>query len=138
MGPGRPRVDSDQQDQAPGDCGPLRRRDRRALRMSDTRRISAMTAVDSDVHTDVHTFAFWERSRDERTATFKWLRENDPVSWHPPAESLLLPPEQNVKGFWSITKYAHVQEVSRSPVFCSGQGIFMEDMPEVVLAAAMS
>jgi cytochrome P450 len=29
-------------------------------------------------------------------------------------------------------------EAARSPVFCSGQGIFMEDMPEVVLAASMS
>ena len=80
-----------------------------------------MTAVP----TDIETFAFWERDRAERMAAFRWLRDHDPVSWHPPAESLLLPPEENTKGFWSITKHAHIQEVSRSPVFCSGEGIFM-------------
>ncbi|UTI62650.1 cytochrome P450 [Paraconexibacter antarcticus] len=90
------------------------------------------------VLTDVETFAFWERSRQERMAAFKWLRENDPVSWHPPADSLLMDPEDNVNGFWALTKHAHIQEASRSRAFCSSQGIFMEDMPEVVLAAAMS
>jgi cytochrome P450 len=94
----------------------------------------AMTAV----RTDIETFAFWERDRAQRMAAFQWLRDHDPVSWHSPAESLLLPPELNTKGFWSITKHAHIQEVSRSAVFSSGEGIFMEDMPEVVLAAAMS
>jgi cytochrome P450 len=88
--------------------------------------------------TDIETFAFWERPREERMATWKWLRENDPVSWHPPAESLLLSPEENTKGFWALTSHATIQEASRSRNFCSGQGIFMEDMPEVVLAAAMS
>jgi cytochrome P450 len=88
--------------------------------------------------TDIETFAFWERPREERMAAFKWLRENDAPSWHPPAESLLLSPEENTKGFWALTKHADIQEASRSRAFCSGEGIFMEDMPEVVLAAAMS
>jgi len=88
--------------------------------------------------TDIETFAFWERPREERMAAFKWLRENDAPSWHPPAESLLLSPEDNTKGFWALTKHAHIREASRSRNFCSGEGIFMEDMPEIVLAAAMS
>jgi cytochrome P450 len=90
------------------------------------------------VRTDIETFAFWEQERAARLAAFKWLRENDPVSWHPPAESLLLPPELNVNGFWALTKHADIQEASRAGVFCSGQGIFMEDMPLDVLASAMS
>jgi cytochrome P450 len=91
------------------------------------------------VATDIERFAFWKRSRDERRDGFAWLRENDPVSWHPPAESLLLPPELNTTGFWAITKAAHIQEVSRrTDVFSSAPGIFMEDMPEVVVAAALS
>jgi cytochrome P450 len=92
----------------------------------------------TQVRTDIGTFAFWALDRDERMAAFRWLRENDPVSWHPPAESLLLPPDENVRGFWALTKHAHIMEASRSPVFCSGQGIFMEDMPELVLALSMS
>lgn len=91
----------------------------------------------SPVPTDIHTFAFWERPRAERMAAFKQLRAESPT-WHPPAESLLLSPEENTKGFWSLTTHEHIREASRSRNFCSGQGIFMEDMPEVVLAAAMS
>jgi cytochrome P450 len=90
------------------------------------------------VRTDIETFAFWEQDRAARMAAFKWLRDNEPVSWHPPAESLLLPPELNVNGFWALTKHADIQEASRSGVFRSGQGIFMEDMPLDVLASAMS
>lgn len=95
-----------------------------------------MTAT--PVRTDIETFAFWERDRAERMAAFEWLREHDPVSWHPPAESLLLPPEMNVKGFWALTRHADIQKASRSRSFCSSQGIFMEDMPAEVLASAMS
>lgn len=91
------------------------------------------------VATDIETFAFWGRDRQERRDGFRWLRQNDPVSWHPPAESLLLPPEMNTEGFWAITKAAHIQEISRrTDVFSSAPGIFMEDMPEVVVAAALS
>lgn len=88
--------------------------------------------------TDIETFAFWELPREERMAAFKHLRDTDPVSWHPPAESLLLPPEENNKGFWALTRHAEIREASRSRNFQSQPGIFMEDMPEVVLAAAMS
>jgi cytochrome P450 len=90
------------------------------------------------VRTDVETFAFWELPREARMAGFRCLRESDPVSWHPPAESLLLPPELNTKGFWALTKHEHIREVSRSRSFSSAQGVFMEDMPEVVLAGALS
>jgi cytochrome P450 len=91
------------------------------------------------VATDIENFSFWRGTRAERRDGFAWLRQNDPVSWHPPAESLLLPPELNTKGFWAITKAAHIQEVSRrTDVFSSAPGIFMEDMPEVIVAAALS
>ena len=53
--------------------------------------------------TDIETFAFWKRDRAERRAAFRWLRQNDPVSWHPPAESLLLPPELNTSGLREIS-----------------------------------
>ncbi|HEX4107483.1 MAG TPA: cytochrome P450 [Solirubrobacteraceae bacterium] len=82
------------------------------------------------VATDLHTFAFWGQPREQREAAFRWLRENDPVSWHPPAESLLMPPDENSPGFWAITKHAHIQEISRNPkVFSSASGIFLEDLP---------
>ncbi|HEX4110258.1 MAG TPA: cytochrome P450 [Solirubrobacteraceae bacterium] len=91
------------------------------------------------VATDIETFDFWRRPAGEREAGFRWLRENDPVSWHPPVESLLIAPELNTEGFWAVTKAAHIQEISRNTeVFSSAPGIFMEDMPEVIVAAALS
>jgi cytochrome P450 len=97
-----------------------------------------MSTAESPVPTDIETFAFWERPHEERLAAFKWLRDNDQVSWHPPAESLLLPPELNVNGFWAVTRHADIVEASRSRNFQSGKGIFMVDMPPEVLAGAMS
>jgi cytochrome P450 len=82
------------------------------------------------VSTDLESFAFWARDRPERETAFRWLREHDPVSWHPPAESLLLPPELNTNGFWSIVKHEHIREISRQPkLFSSAAGVFMEDLP---------
>jgi cytochrome P450 len=88
------------------------------------------------VATDIETYAFWSRDQPEREAAFAWLRENDPVSWHPPAESLLIPGRQNTTGFWAVVKHRDIQEVSRHPqVFISGDGIFVDDMPPEATAA---
>lgn len=38
----------------------------------------------------------------------KWLRENDPVHWHPD-------PNEGVPGFWAITRYEDLKFVSRHP-----------------------
>lgn len=48
-----------------------------------------MTTADSavDPATDIETFDFWRLERQQRRDGFAWLRQNDPVSWHPPAES---------------------------------------------------
>lgn len=89
--------------------------------------------------TDIETFDFWRRDKLERRDGFAWLRRNDPVSWHPPAESLLLPPELNTQGFWAITKAEHIREISQKPeIFSSADGIFMEDLPPEAIAAALS
>jgi cholest-4-en-3-one 26-monooxygenase len=39
---------------------------------------------------------------------FKWLRDNDPVHWHPD-------PDPRVPGFWAVTRYEDVVHVSRHP-----------------------
>lgn len=93
----------------------------------------------TETATDIEKFAFWRLDGQQRRDGFKWLRHNDPVSWHPPAESLLLPPELNTAGFWAITKAEHIREISqRTDVFSSASGIFMEDLPREAIAAALS
>jgi cytochrome P450 len=50
-------------------------------------------------------------------AVWSWLREHDPVHWHPPA---MLP------GFWVLTKYDDVRAVYRDPAtFSSAGGILL-------------
>ncbi len=53
-------------------------------------------------------------------ATFKRLRDHDPVSWWD---------EPNGRGFWAVTRYHDILEVSRRPhIFSSAKGIRLEDM----------
>lgn len=60
-------------------------------------------------------------------STFKHYRDHDPVAWiHEP----------NGAGFWSLTRYEHVIEASRTPdVFSSAQGIRLEEMTPEELEA---
>ena len=47
-------------------------------------------------------------------AMFRWLRQNDPVYWHPQADG---------PGFWAVTRYEDVRTVSRDPeTFSSYRG----------------
>lgn len=77
--------------------------------------------------------AFWAQHPDVRDQEFARLRAESPVFWSGPAESDLLPPEENTRGFWSLTKYDDIQKASRTPkVFSSADGITMEDFgPEM-------
>lgn len=50
-------------------------------------------------------------------AVWQWLRANDPVRWHPPAE---------LPGFWILTKYDDVREAYRDhATFSSASGIIL-------------
>ena len=82
--------------------------------------------------------SFWRKSPEEREQDFAVLRRERPVSWHPPAEGSMMPP-QDGSGFWAVTRHADIVAVSRDPeTFCSGQGIQMEDVPLDILEAASS
>jgi cytochrome P450 len=88
---------------------------------------------------NVGSFAFWDLPFAEREKVFAELRATDPVSWQGPPDSLLVPPELNTAGFWAITKYEHIKEISRNAeVFSNGEGIFLEDLPEAVRVGALS
>jgi cytochrome P450 len=53
-------------------------------------------------------------------ATFKRLRDTDPVSWWA---------ETDGAGFWAVTRYNDILEVSKNPqIFSSKKGIRIEDM----------
>ena len=46
-----------------------------------------------DVDLDISARSFWAKPYEEREQTFAWLRANEPVSYHRPYESTLVPPE---------------------------------------------
>jgi cytochrome P450 len=88
---------------------------------------------------DVGRFAFWAKPFAEREKVFAELRRTDPVSWQAPPDSLLVAPEDNTQGYWAITRYADIKEISRKPkIFSNAEGIFMEDLPEPVRVGALS
>ncbi|MEA2169753.1 MAG: hypothetical protein QOF76_3053 [Solirubrobacteraceae bacterium] len=88
---------------------------------------------------DVGRFAFWATPFAEREKVFAEIRKTDPVSWQAPPDSLLVPAEENTQGFWAITKYEHIREISRKPkIFSNAEGIFLEDLPEAVRVGALS
>jgi cytochrome P450 len=90
----------------------------------------------SDV--DVASTVFWSRPAAERELSFRRLRDEEPVSWQRPADGGLMPVEDD-DGFWAITRHEDIQTISHAPqVFCSGQGVQLENVPEMFLEATQS
>ena len=98
-----------------------------------------MSTAVATTHKDIDLSArsFWAKPPEERDEAFALLRRENPVPWSRPAESDLLPPELNIRGFWSLTKQEDIRMASRHPeIFSSAQGITMEDFaPEGVEVA---
>ncbi len=108
----------------------------------ETRTMSTPTETDRPTWSpelDLASRAFWAQPFDVREQAFAHFRREHPVAYHRAYESTLLPPDEDTPGFWSITKWDHCRQVSRDvDTFISGQGILMEDMPEVVTLATTS
>lgn len=82
--------------------------------------------------------AFWAKSPEEREKDYAVLRKHRPISWHPPAEGSMTPPQEG-GGFWAVTRHEDIVAVSQDPeTFCSGEGITMEDIPSDILEAVSS
>ncbi|WP_059020746.1 cytochrome P450 [Mycobacterium sp. M26] len=85
----------------------------------------------------ISSLDFWAQSFDDREKAFKILRDERPVSWHPPIEGSMMEPE--IDGVWVVTRHEDVAYVSKNPeIFCSGQGITFEAVPEEMLDATQS
>lgn len=80
---------------------------------------------------------FWAQTANEREKSFKTLRDERPVSWHPPIEGALMPAP--IDGLWAVTRHEDISYVSKNPdLFCSGQGVMIEAAPEDILDASQS
>ncbi|MFD6894679.1 cytochrome P450 [Rhodococcus sp. NPDC060086] len=84
---------------------------------------------------DVSSLQFWAMGPQERDVRLAELRRNRPVSWQPPAEGGMMAPEND--GYWAVTSHELIKHVSTHPeLFCSGEGIQMEEIPQDILEAA--
>ena len=71
-------------------------------------------------------FRFWGEPIETRDAVFARLREAQPVAYHSRLDHL--PGTPTPRGFWSVTSFAGVREVSRSPhLFSSEDGIRVDE-----------
>ncbi len=96
-------------------------------------------SVITDPALDLSARSFWSQSFEGRDEAFAYFRTENPVPYHRAFESTLLPPDENTPGFWSVTRHEDCRFVSRNPkLFCSGKGVLMEDMPEIVITATAS
>ncbi|MDQ1566444.1 MAG: hypothetical protein QOF96_1324 [Actinomycetota bacterium] len=85
------------------------------------------------------SLAFWTQTAEEREPSFRELRRDRPVSWHPPFEGALVPDLDPDGGYWAVVRHADVMAVSRNPeLFCSSRGVMFEDIPQFVADAAQS
>jgi cytochrome P450 len=81
---------------------------------------------------DLSSFDFWLEPEAYREGAFKTLRDQDPVRFFDapkPAVDAAFP--MDPKGYWALTRYGEVWQVSRNPqLFCSSQGgVNITDMP---------
>jgi len=85
----------------------------------------------------VSPLSFWSQTAEQREKVFEVLRRERPISWHPPLEGALIPPEND--GVWVVTTHELISYVSKNPqLFCSGEGFQFEEVPPDVNEAAGS
>jgi len=87
---------------------------------------------------NVSSNVFWGSTALEREDGFRWLRDHEPVSWQPPAEGGMMPSEDD-DGYWAIVRHEDIGFVSTNPeIFCSGEGVQLENIPEMYLEPTQS
>ena len=85
----------------------------------------------------ISALSFWAATAEEREPSFRVLRDERPLSWHPPMEGSLMLPEHD--GIWAVTRHEDIVRVSREPkTFSSAYGVMLEEVPEDILDAAQS
>ena len=98
------------------------------------------TQPTADLGFDLSSIEFWlEWSPEQRDAAFRQLRAERPVSWWGPVQSLSLPPEMLTHGYWALTRYDDIRQVSRDhETFCSGEGVMFFEAPPEMFEATLS
>lgn len=101
----------------------------------DPHEVKKASAVHPYSEFDVSSKEFWSKSFNEREETFRVLRRDEPVGFHPPTE---VPFSHEEQGFWAVTRADDIAEVARTDdVFISGMGITADAYPWEEAASMM-
>jgi cytochrome P450 len=86
----------------------------------------------------VSPLSFWAATAQERGESFRILRDERPLSWHPPLEGSIMPHEQ--EGLWAVVRHEDIVRVSKEPqTFSSAHGgVLQEEMPDDIAEATHS
>jgi len=69
---------------------------------------------------DLSQLEFWLKPVPERLEHYRWMRDEDPVSWHGSATP------HDGKGFWVAVRHEDIRHVSRTPeIFSSASGVVL-------------
>ncbi|HZU80918.1 MAG TPA: cytochrome P450 [Acidimicrobiales bacterium] len=97
--------------------------------------MTTLPSVDVD-GIDLSDLEFWAQPLEVREAAFRALRRERPIAFYEEPELVdsAIPIEKG-PGYYAITRYADVVEISRHPeLYCSGQsGSTIQDMPPELL-----
>jgi cytochrome P450 len=86
-----------------------------------------MTSTEHKPIRELDDLSWWTQPVEERDAFFARLRAEDPRPFVPPRNE---PGSPRHDGFWALTRYEDVKEVSRREEdFCSGEGTQIFDQP---------
>lgn len=90
-----------------------------------------MTKAESRPAAELDNMDWWTGPVGPRDATFAWLRANDPRPFVEERDTL---GQLRGGGFWALTRYDDIREVSRrSEDFCSGRGALIFDQTPAML-----
>lgn len=88
---------------------------------------------------DLSTLTFWAQDPAARDAVFEALRRERPIARFGPMETPLMESGLSTKGYWAVTRYDDVREVSRAPErFSSARGVIWADSPPEITELASS
>src|ERR1700760_77850 len=86
-----------------------------------------MTSTENRPVRELDDLSWWTQPVEDRDAFFARLRAEDPRPFVPPRSE---PGSPRHEGFWALTRYEDVKEVSRREEdFCSGEGTQIFDQP---------
>lgn len=88
---------------------------------------------------ELSDYRFWSQDPDTRARVFADLRREQKVRWVSQPATPVFPEPDPADGFWAILGHTEIRQVSKNhEVFCSSQGIHLDNFPPEMTEAGAS